>query len=280
MPAGSTLASLLTLVVGSLAIPTNVEGPSAARAAIPEPVPCAGGSCWDPEPTTEPWQLQLQGKVDLSVSAPVYDIDIDTPAGVVEAIHAQGDVAVCYMSVGTYEPFRGDADEFPRRVRGKRLERFEEERWLDIRKLAVLRPIMEARFDRCAEKGFDAIDPDNVEGYANRSGFKLTRRDQLTYNAWVANAIHERGMAVGLKNDLGQADRLLPYFDFAVNEQCFQYQECGVLDPFIDSGKPVYGVEYRVGRKRFCERSIAHGFSTIKKRFGLKAFRKSCPAAP
>jgi len=266
-------AGLLTAAGGGSAAPQ-------ARAVVPDPVPCAGLACWDPEPTTEPWQLQLQGAIDLSVPAPVYDLDLDSAEGVVDAIHAQGDRAICYMSAGTYEAFRDDADEFPHRVLGKRLERFDNERWLDIRKLELLKPIMEARLDRCQAKGFDAADPDNVDGYQNGTGFPLRKRHQLEYNAWIANAVHERGMAVGLKNDLGQAERLLPYFDFAVNEQCFQYHECGVLDPFVAAGKPVYGVENRVGRARFCERSIAHGFSTIKKRFGLMAFRKTCPPAP
>jgi hypothetical protein len=247
-----------------------------AHAGPPAPVPCAGASCWDPEPTTEPWQWQLQGRIDLSVPAPVYDIDIDNPADLVDAIHAQGDRAICYFSVGTHEPFRDDAGDFPRRVLGKRLARFENERWLDIRKRRVLRPIMEARFDRCSEKGFDAVEPDVVDGYQNRTGFPLRGRHQLRYNAWVANEVHERGMAVGLKNDLGQVGRLVSYFDFAVNEQCFQYRECNVLDAFVDAGKPVFGAEYRVPLARFCERSIAHGFSTIRKRFSLKAFRRTC----
>lgn len=259
-----------------LAIAVGGLTSTGASVAIPPPLPCAGPNCWDPDPTTEPWQWQLQGTIDLSVPAPVYDIDIDSPASVVAAIHAQGDRAICYLSVGTFEPFRDDKDAFPRKLRGRRLDRFDDERWLDIRKLDLLAPIMEARFDRCASKGFDAVEPDNVDAYQNRSGFKLKKRHQLAYNAWVANAVHERGMAVGLKNDLGQVKRLLPYFDFAVNEQCFQYRECGVLDRFIAAGKPVFGAEYRVGLGRFCERSIAHGFSTIKKRFSLKAFRQAC----
>ena len=269
---------LLTLA-GALAATAAALSAGPAVAAVPDPVPCAGPSCWDPEPTTEPWQWQLQGRIDLAVPAPVYDIDVDNPTAVVDAIHAQGDRAICYFSVGTYEPFRDDAGEFPRRVRGRRLARFENERWLDIRKRRVLAPIMEARFDRCAEKGFDAVEPDVVDGYQNRTGFRLRGRHQLRYNAWVANAVHERGMAVGLKNDLGQVRRLLPYFDFAVNEQCFQYRECDVLDAFIAAGKPVFGAEYRVPLARFCERSIAHGFSTIRKRFSLKAFRRTCSGA-
>ena len=210
----------------------------------------------------------------------MYDIDVENPPAVVDDIQAQGDRAICYISVGSHEPFRDDADEFPRRVLGKRLARFDNERWLDIRKLRVLRPIIEARFDRCRDKGFDAVEPDLIDGYQNDTGFRLKRRHQLRYDTWVANGVHERGMAVGLKNDLGQVKRLEPYFDFAVNEQCFQYRECGVLDRFIDAGKPVFGAEYKLGRARFCERSVAHGFSTIKKRFTLKAYRKTCPAAP
>jgi hypothetical protein len=50
-------------------------------------------------------------KADLSVPAPVYDIDVDNPARIVDESHAQGDRAICYFSVGTYEPFRDDAAE-------------------------------------------------------------------------------------------------------------------------------------------------------------------------
>jgi hypothetical protein len=266
----------------ALALAVLVAIPAVAGAALPAPVPCAaaagGDECWDPEPTTEPWQWQLQGRIDLSVPAPVYDIDgLDSSAAVVDDIHAQGDRAICYVSVGTHEPFRDDADEFPKSVLGRPLEPpFGEELWLDIRKLGRFKPILEARFDECAAKGFDAVEPDNVDAYQNRSGFPLKPSDQLEFNAWVANAVHERGMAVGLKNDLGQVKALLRYFDFAVNEQCFQYRECGVLSRFIKAGKPVYGAEYEIPPSRFCERSLRLGFSTISKKYSLKAPRRTC----
>ncbi|HEX6117360.1 MAG TPA: endo alpha-1,4 polygalactosaminidase [Solirubrobacterales bacterium] len=267
------LVATLALSVASLA----GAGPAAA-AGVPDPLPCdpAAGPCWDPAPTTEPWQIQLQGRIDLSVPAPVYDIDADSGRALVEAIHAQGDRAICYISAGSWEPYRADAGEFPKRLLGRPIAGFEEERWLDIRRIGRLRPIIEARMDECAAKGFDAIDPDNVDGYRNRTGFPLGGRDQLAYNSFVANAAHERGLAVGLKNDLGQARRLLPYFDFAVNEQCFQYRECDRLDRFVAAAKPVYGIEYEVGRDRFCATSLEHGFSTIFKRYGLRAFREAC----
>jgi hypothetical protein len=250
----------------------------AATAAVPDPVPCdpAHGACWDPEPTTEPWQIQFQGRVDLTIPASVYDVDGDVDGELVDRIHAQGDRAICYVSVGSYEPFRADANEFPRKLLGRPVAGFEEERWLDIRRISKLRPIMEARFDACAEKGFDAVDPDNVDGYRNRTGFPLTARDQLAYNAWFANAAHERGLAVGLKNDLGQVRKLEPYFDFAVNEQCFQYDECEVLRRFVAAGKPVYGIEYEVRPRAFCPSALELGFSTIYKRLSLRAFRETC----
>jgi hypothetical protein len=250
----------------------------ASAAKIPEPLPCdpRAGECWDPEPTTEPWQIQFQGRIDLTIPAPVYDIDVDSEADLVDAIHAQGDRAICYISAGSWEPFRSDAAEFPRRLLGKPIQGFEEERWLDIRKVGKLRPIMEARMDECVAKGFDAIDPDNVDGYQNRTGFPLKSKHQLAYNATIANLAHERGVPVGLKNDLGQVRKLLPYFDFQVNEQCFQYRECDRLDPFIAAGKPVYGIEYEVEPAKFCASSLDRGFSTIYKRYSLRAFREVC----
>jgi len=46
---------------------------------------------WHPAPTTQPWQWQLQGKIDSGVDASVYDVDgFETPASVVRALHEQG----------------------------------------------------------------------------------------------------------------------------------------------------------------------------------------------
>jgi hypothetical protein len=56
----------------------------------------------------------------------------------------------------------------------------------------VLEPIMAARFRIYKEKGFDAVEPDNMEGYSNDSGFPLTAAEQLTYNEWVAEGRRSR----------------------------------------------------------------------------------------
>jgi hypothetical protein len=104
---------------------------------------------WQP-PAGATFQLQLQGKVDTSVKAEVFDFDLfDNGAKVVDRVHKRGGRAVCYLSAGSYENWRPDRDDFPRRVIGKKLEGWPGERWLDIRRRDVLRPIMAARVDLC-----------------------------------------------------------------------------------------------------------------------------------
>src|SRR4029077_8927376 len=84
---------------------------------------------------------------------------------------------------------------------------------------------------------FDALEPDNIDGYTNSTGFPLSAADQLTYNTWIANTAHSLGLSVGLKNDNGQTAQLEPSFDWALDEQCNQYSECATEQPFIQANK-------------------------------------------
>jgi len=74
-----------------------------------------------------------------------------------------------------------------------------------------------------------AVEPDNVDGHANASGFPLTAAHQLAYHRFLPAASPAGDRSVGLKNDLAQVAALEPSFDFAINEQCCQYKECGAL---------------------------------------------------
>jgi hypothetical protein len=231
---------------------------------------------WKPSVGT-PWQWQLDGRLDLSVQAPVYDVDgFETSAHQVTRLHSLGRHVVCYVNAGAWERWRRDKDAFPSSVLGKPLDGWPGERWLDIRKVGVLGPIMRARIRMCALKGFDAIEPDNIEGYTNRSGFPLTGADQLRYNRWFAHAAHRAGLSIALKNDLGQARMLLPFFDFGIVEECFQYRECGKAVPFVQAGKAVLETEYKLRRSAFCARADNLGFSAMCKRLSLRAWRRPC----
>lgn len=130
---------------------------------------------------------------------------------------------------------------------------------------------MKGRFEICRRKGFDAVEPDNVNGYTNDTGFPLTASDQLRFNRWVARQVHRRGMSVALKNDPEQARQLVGRFDFAVVEQCFQYHECGRFSPFVEADKAVFAAEYEVAPGSYCERAKALRFSAIRKGYGLFA---------
>ena len=48
---------------------------------------------------------------------------------------------------------------------------------------------------------------------------------------------HHFGLSVGLKNDVGQIHELQPYFDWALNESCLDYDECNDYSPFIKAHK-------------------------------------------
>lgn len=210
----------------------------------------------------------------------MYDIDIfDNDASVVASLHAQGRKVIGYFSAGSWEDWRPDADQFPPEVLGND-NGWPGEKWLDIRQLDVLGPIMEARMDLAAQKGFDGVEPDNVDGYSNKTGFPLTYQDQLNYNIFLANAAHERGLSVALKNDIEQIVDLEPYFDWALNEQCFQYRECdwpnGGLLNFINAGKAVMNVEYKLRTSKFCPQANAWNFGSMKKNLDLDAWMEPC----
>lgn len=236
---------------------------------------------WLPAPTTAPWQWQLQGKIDTGVEASVYDVDgFETSASVVRRLHRQGRRAVCYLDVGSWESYRPDAGQFPRSVIGRRYEGFPDEHWLDIRRFHLFAKPLRHRFDICARKGFDALEPDNLSGWENKTGFPIGAAAQLRFNRWVAREAHRRGMAVALKNDGRQVGELLRAFDFAIVEQCFQYDECGLYEPFVRTGKAVFEAEYELESGKYCETAAALDFSAIGKSYDLFARPwRPCPVA-
>ncbi len=230
---------------------------------------------WRPSPGTS-WQWQLSGTLKTDLPVEMYDIDLfDTDPNIITELHSKGQVVICYFSAGSYEDWRPDKDLFPDDVIGKPLEGWPGENWLDIRSETV-KAIMEARLDLAVEKGCDGVEPDNVDGYQNDTGFPLTYVDQLHYNIWLAKEAHKRGLSIGLKNDLDQVNALHTYFDWALNEECFSYDECDKLTPFIEDQKAVFGVEYDLATSEFCEEANRLGFDFMKKKWELDAWHMPC----
>ena len=233
-------------------------------------------SWWQPTDGLS-WQMQFTGRIDKSVLAETYDIDaFESSATLVAKLHRQGRHVVCYIDAGSWENFRPDADRYPASVKGKVLDGWPAERWLDIHRIDVLGPILEDRVSMCASKGFDGVEFDNVDGYSNQTGFPLTADDQLAFDHWLASKAHAHGLAVGLKNTPSLASQLEPSFDFAIVEQCVQYRECGSFAPFLGADKPVLDIEYSVGVRAMCSTTQHLGIFGMRKHLELDAWRKTC----
>ncbi|MBV8344293.1 MAG: endo alpha-1,4 polygalactosaminidase [Candidatus Eremiobacteraeota bacterium] len=239
------------------------------------------GSRWIPT-AGESYQIQYSGKLDLSVAAQIYDLDMfDTPASVVKKLHGMGRRVMCYVDVGTWERWRPDAHDFPKSVLGKPDGHWPGERWLDIRATKILEPIMGKRLDLCKSKGFDGVDPDNLDGYQNRTGFPLTYVEQLAYDTWVADAAHKRGLTADQKGDNGQVKDLVKAFDFAVVEQCYVQGWCKQFDVYSNANRLVVDVEYYSNQRRFlrdnCPEAAKNHDTAILKKLQLTAWILTCP---
>ncbi len=239
-------------------------------------LPPLGGDWWQPLPGTS-WQWQLTGEIDTSIDVEMYNVDLfDTPQNIIDQLHYDGRTVICYFSAGSWENWRDDQSSFPESVLGNTLDGWPDEKWLDIRQTNIIMPIMEARLDLAAQKGCDGVEPDNVDGYINNSGFPLTYQDQIDYNILIADTAHSRGLSVGLKNNLDQIDDLVSYFDWALNEQCFEYNECDSLLPFINENKAVFGVEYSGDAGDFCPKANNKNYDWLMKNLDLDDWKIDC----
>lgn len=200
---------------------------------------------------------------------------MDATSAQVSALKAAGSMPVCYFNAGASEKWRSDDGAIPAQVRGKAMSGWPGEHWLDTRQLDVLRPVMAARMDQCRDKGFVAVDPDNVDGYDNETGFDLTREESSAYLRMLAQLAHERGLSIGLKNSIDLLPTVGPVVDFAVNEQCQEMEECEGYDAFTATGKPVLNVEYEGSTDRVCAGQRT-GFTTVLAKLDLDGAVKMC----
>jgi endo-alpha-1,4-polygalactosaminidase (GH114 family) len=238
---------------------------------------------WRPQPGTS-WQWQLAGAIDTSLDVAMYDIDLfNASAAVIGELHGAGRIVICYFSAGSREDWRSDAGAFAPADYGKPLQGWPGENWLDIRS-ANVRAIMKQRLDLAVEKQCDGVEPDNVDGYANDSGFALTETDQLEFNRFIATQAHARGLSVGLKNALELIPQLEPDFDWALDEECLAFDECTALAPFLAADKAVFHVEYvdspaegAAKQSSVCGDATIQGFSSLIKTWDLDAWRLACP---
>jgi hypothetical protein len=270
----------LTLTAGVACSGSDSTNVADARAAAVGDDGRSSSGMFFPKPGTS-WQWQLSGSIDLSIDAAVYDIDPfapDTPTDTIAKLHAAGRKVICYFDCA-YEPGRSDTA-LLEPFKGNPIEGWPGQFWVDFRQPQV-RAVMQARIDKAVGLGCDAVEPDDIDAIDNNPGFPLTAADQLDFATFLAVTAHSRGLSVGLKNNLAQVAQLVSVFDFAVNEQCFEYNECETLKPFIAANKAVFNTEYTSGdlqqrAAQVCAAQNTLNFDSIVKRLELGPERVSC----
>lgn len=277
-PTTSTSDTSVTTVSSSFPSPTTQSAS----------VNAAGSTWWEPR-ASDTWQVQLSGGLDPSVPAGVYDVDaVDVPSSVLQQVKAQGAHLVCYISARTAEDWRADYPELHSTgALGREMDEWPGEYWLDLGRRSEFLFVMEARIQACADRGFDAVDADNVDGYqAVESGADIgvtfSRADAVAYVRALATSAHHQGLAFGLKNAMDLIPDVADVVDFAVNESCNDLEaapgvsECELYRPLLDLGRPVVAIDYHpAGDPELC-RSAPAGMYVIFKNWDLDAALTTC----
>jgi len=265
---------------------SSSSGSSPSPPSVPSPVPPTNtsGAIWQPAAGTT-WQIVLEAPpTNLSLPVQVYDIDLfDNPSSTFDTIHASSKRVICYFSAGSYEPNRPDSGNFTASDKGKELDGWPGEYWLDTNS-ANVRSIMTARIALAKTKGCDGVDPDNIDAYDNSNGLDLTITDAVSYVSFLAETAHGMNLSIGLKNGGTIVNATLDIMQWEVNEQCVQYDECSTFQPFIEAGKPVFHIEYPDGaphvsanaKTSACGNAEEKGFSTLLKDMDLDDWVEFC----
>ena len=227
------------------------------------------------------WDWQLSEPINAPRGIDIFDTDPDSvSANTIRRLNLSDVYTICYVSVGTVEDYRDDAAAFPASVIGRTYEDWPDERFLDIRRLDVLLPLMQARFQRCKDMGFQAIEPDNMDVFDNASGFPLSRNDGLRYIIALADMAHGMGLEIGQKNVPELTKELVEVMDFAITEGCYVDGWCGDVFAYIRAKKPVLAAEYTdssINWPAACAFARANSYSMILKDRDLSTRLHICP---
>jgi hypothetical protein len=236
------------------------------------------GGGWRPALAAS-WQIQLTGQLDTSVDASIYNVDLfATTDAEIATLHGAGRRVLCYVSVGTLEPWRSDAAAFPTEAVGMADAGYPDEHWLDIRH-PVVRTLMAARIDAAGQKGCDGVELSSVSSDGQDTGFPLTSSDVLGYATFLTSEARRLDLSPGLGGGENQSAELEPQFDWVFTQGCLEAARCGAVAPFVTARKTVFGVEFgtEADLTSVCPRAQAAGVDTLIKNRSLDAFRAACP---
>jgi hypothetical protein len=154
-----------------------------------------------------------------------------------------GDYAVCYVNAFQSQP----DDHWPRSLV---LRSFPDPDWpgeyaIDIstgaRRARAVRHV-ERRLRRCAAKGFQAVEYDNLDSWTRYPQAPFHRSDSIAYAKRLIRTAHRHGLAAAQKNTVELNGARLG-FDFAIAEECGRWRECAGYKRMY--GQHVLAIEYR-----------------------------------
>jgi hypothetical protein len=221
----------------------------------------------------------VNSRGERSGATTLYDIDgISNPAATVTALHKLKDRVICYIEVGAAGDYYPAGTEHLTVTYYQQLNAARDlgaavpgypERYLNINAASTLTIIKAMIRQQCADKGFDAVEPDIDDSYTDATGFSITEPDDIRYDLALGAYAHGLGLAWGQKNgddDPGFSQALEPHTDFLLDEECNYYQTCGIVaPPYTRAGKLVLDAEYTddwgpgagADLRRFCQSDAA-----------------------
>jgi len=250
------VATLLATLVGPLVGPALTGAVPTANAAPAGVTTAATARGHRPFPATGGLDYQLGGAYAPAAGVAVVVRDVTSRP-------AHGLFSVCYLNGFQTQPgtlhrtWSGTRASLLLRTASGALARdpgWPNEVLLDTstaRKRTRIARVLAKQVGRCARKGFDAVELDNLDSW-QRSGGRLHARDNLRLARSLIRTAHRRGLLVAQKNAAeitGRARRA--GFDLAVTEDCRRWRECKV---------------YR----------RSYGARVLMVEYGRSAFRRSC----
>jgi hypothetical protein len=110
------------------------------------------------------------------------------------------------------------------------------------RKRAGLTKVLNRWIDDCARKGFQAVEPDNLDTWTRSKG-RLSSKDNFAFARKLIARAHKRGLAIAQKNAAEKAaEGKRIGFDFAIAESCQSFDECDAYTAAY--GANVLEIEY------------------------------------
>ena len=158
-----------------------------------------------------------------------------------------------YISVGSWEDWRDDKDDWDKDTIGDEMG-WPGEKWVKVREWKKLKPIMSNRFKMMKDKGFQAVEYDNIMMFEPSHNQGTSRhKDVIAYAKWLAEESHKYGLAAFMKNGsesngIVLAEKVEPYMDGLILEEALGW---GSMDDFKEyKGKPIWLFEYNKEVKR------------------------------